>query len=118
MEVLEVGEGYALGRLKIEERMKNPYGAIHGGVLFSLADTIGGTAALSRGFCIVTSTGTINYLRGTHHSKEITATATEVKSGRTLSIYDVEMKDEQDRFVAKAVMTYYSLEIPVQWDEA
>ena len=100
MKILEVGLGTAVGRMEIEDRMLNPYGAIHGGVLFSLADTVGGTAALSRGFYIVTSTGTINYLRGTRRSRVITATAEEVKAGKTLSIYDVSMKDEHDRLVA------------------
>jgi acyl-CoA thioesterase len=117
MEVLEISDGYAVGKLVIEDRMLNPYGAIHGGVLFSLADTIGGSAALSRGFCIVTSTGTINYLRGTNQSREITAVATEVKYGKTLSVYDVEMTDEHNRLVAKAVMTYCSLNMPVEWDK-
>jgi acyl-CoA thioesterase len=117
MEVLEISDGHAVGKLVIEDRMLNPYGAIHGGVLFSLADTIGGSAALSRGFCIVTSTGTINYLRGTNQSREITAVATEVKYGKTLSVYDVEMTDEHNRLVAKAVMTYCSLNMPVEWDK-
>ncbi|MEE1312267.1 MAG: PaaI family thioesterase [Lachnospiraceae bacterium] len=117
MQILEASEGRAVGYMKIEERMLNPYGAIHGGVLFSLADTVGGTAALSRGFYIVTSTGTINYLRGTRASREITAIATEVKPGKTLSIYDVEMKDEHGRLVAKAVMTYYSIGVPTEKDD-
>jgi acyl-CoA thioesterase len=113
MQIVEVDDGRAVGVMKIEDRMLNPYGAIHGGVLFSLADTVGGTAALSRGFYIVTSNGTINYLRGTRNSREITAIATEVKTGKTLSIYDVEMEDEHGKLVAKAVMTYCSLGVPL-----
>lgn len=107
-------KGMAIGSMKIEDRMLNPYGAIHGGVLFSLADTVGGTAALSRGFYIVTSTGTIHYLRDTSKSREITATAIEVKSGKTLSIYDVEMEDEHGKVVAKATMTYFSTGVAVE----
>lgn len=109
MEIMEAVDGHAKGRMKIESRMLNPYGAIHGGILFSLADTVGGAAALSRGAAIVTSTGTINFLRSTVKSRMITATATEVKAGKALSIYDVLIVDEYDRLVAKAVMTYYSL---------
>ena len=113
LEMVSIGEGMAVGKLKIEDRMLNPYGAIHGGILFSIADTVGGTAALTRGYYIVTSTGNINYLRGTEHSRMITATATEVKPGRTLSVYEVELTDEQDRLVAKATMTYCSLGKPI-----
>lgn len=101
--------GTAIGMMKIEDRMLNPYGAIHGGTLFALADTIGGVAAMSRGFYIVTSNGTIHYLHGTNHSREITATAREVKAGKTLSVYDVDMTDEHGTLVAKATMTYFSI---------
>ena len=109
--------GRAVGVLEIEDRMLNPYGAIHGGVLFALSDTVGGTAAMSRGFYIVTSTGTIHYLQGTHHSRKITAQAEEVKHGKTLSIYDVNMTDEHDKLVAKATMTYFSTGVAVEKTE-
>lgn len=107
-------KGMAIGTMKIEDRMLNPYGAIHGGTLFALADTVGGTAALSQGYYIVTSTGTIHYLRDTRNSREITATAIEVKTGKTLSIYDVEMEDEYGKLVAKATMTYFSIGTEVE----
>lgn len=115
LKITEVEGGRAVGELEVTPRLLNPYGAVHGGILFSIADTVGGTAAWSRGFCVVTSTGTINYLRGTAGAKKLIAEATEVKPGKTLSIYDVEIKDEKGRLVSKAVMTYYSMGIP--WTE-
>ncbi|MCQ2491851.1 MAG: PaaI family thioesterase [Lachnospiraceae bacterium] len=109
MEIIEIKKGYSKGHMHIEERMRNPYGAIHGGVMFSFADTVGGSAALSSGFAHVTSTGTINYLRPTTRSTEIYAIATEIKMGKTLSTFNVDIKDEHDRLVAQAVMTYYNM---------
>lgn len=114
MQIHMTEPGGAVGVMEIQERMLNPYGAIHGGVLFALADTVGGTAAMSRGSYIVTSTGTINYLQGTHKSRIITAVAEEVKHGKTLSIYDVSMMDEHGKLVAKATMTYFSTGVRVK----
>ena len=118
IEITEIREGYAKGVMPVLERQLNPYGAVHGGVLFAMADTMGGVAALTNGFVIVTSTGTINFLRDTGRSRTITGIATSVKNGRSLSIYNVDLYDEFERHVAQATMTYYSMGKPISeyWD--
>ena len=45
MEFLEIGKGYAKGRIKLQPKHLNPYGSVHGGCLYSLADSVSGTAA-------------------------------------------------------------------------
>ncbi len=108
---IEAKDGKAVGCIQIQEKMLNPFGAVHGGVVFGLADTAGGAALLSNipETAIVTSTGTINYLRGTNQTKMLIAKAMPVKFGKTLNVYDVDIFDEKERLVAKAVMTYYIL---------
>ncbi len=39
MEVCEIGEGHARVEVELEERHRNPFGTIHGGVYTSLLDT-------------------------------------------------------------------------------
>ena len=43
IELLEVDEGYANGRIYIEDKLLNPNKTVHGGCLYSLADIIAGT---------------------------------------------------------------------------
>lgn len=38
LEMLELREGYAEGRIPVKEESKNPLGTMHGGCLYSLAD--------------------------------------------------------------------------------
>ena len=40
IELLEVDEGYANGRIYIEDKLLNPNKTVHGGCLYSLADII------------------------------------------------------------------------------
>ena len=55
--------GKAEGSLEIEERHLNLMGAVHGGALFTIADTAAGAAAFSTGKLAVTLDAQINYIR-------------------------------------------------------
>lgn len=46
-QILDIKEDYAQGEVVLREIHGNPIGSVHGGVLFSIADTIGGVAASS-----------------------------------------------------------------------
>lgn len=59
----DVGPGYAKGELIIGPDSINPHGNVHGGALSTLADTVGGCCACSKGGSCVTSGCSIEYLR-------------------------------------------------------
>ena len=60
--VTEIGKLYAKGEIDLGEMHANPIGSIHGGVIFSMADTVGGVAATTAGSYCTTVNGNINYL--------------------------------------------------------
>ena len=69
----------------------NILGIVHGGVLYSLADTVGGTAAMTgRDYAVPTVDGTIHYLKAgkTHQNHRPGAGNTE-----WLCIFGVRMQD-------------------------
>lgn len=47
MEITEARPGYAVGESVLKPWHMNILGIVHGGVLYSLADTVGGTAAMT-----------------------------------------------------------------------
>lgn len=49
MQVIEVREGYAKVEMTIDEQILNVHGFVHGGALFSLADTAAGAASFATG---------------------------------------------------------------------
>ena len=50
----EIREGYARSVLDVRADLSNPIGSLHGGVLFTIADITGGSAAVSHGEQVTT----------------------------------------------------------------
>lgn len=110
IETLERRPGYAKGEIEIKPWHLNVLGVIHGGVLFSLADTISGTAAAASGeYRVTTVSGNINYLRAGKNTSKITAEAVEVKNGKSFSVCDSKIYDDKGVLLATTTMTFYHL---------
>ena len=69
MELLEVREGYAYGRMRMDEHFTNIYGGMHGGCSYALADTLAGVAASTYGNYVTTIDGKMNYLEAKSNVK-------------------------------------------------
>ncbi|WP_294150550.1 PaaI family thioesterase [uncultured Clostridium sp.] len=110
MVTLERRPGYAKCEIEIKPWHLNVLGVIHGGVLFSLADTVSGTAAAASGeYRVTTVSGNINYLRAGKNTSKITAEAVEVKNGKTFSVCDAKIFDDKGTLLATTTMTFYHL---------
>ena len=70
MELLALEEGYCKGRIVLKEKHTNPMGSAHGGLVFALADTIGGMAAMSYGDNVVTLNASVCFLNPAIDSKQ------------------------------------------------
>lgn len=106
---VERREGYAKGEMNISPSHLNVLGVIHGGVLFSLADTVSGASALGRGGRVTTVNGNINYLKAGKDTSKIVAEAHEIKYGRTLSVCEAKVYDDKDNLLATTTMTFFHL---------
>lgn len=113
IEITEIRKGYARGKVDIGEKHINFIGSVHGGLSFSLADTVGGAAAVSHGELVTTVSANINFLAPAIGVEKLAAEATEVKHGRNISVYDVRVFDENERMIAQGNFSYYSMKIPV-----
>ena len=113
IEITDVGPGWAKGELAFREYHVNPIGSVHGGVIFFLADSVGGTAASSRGSRVTTANGTISYLNAAMNPEKLIAEAVELKAGKNLLTYDVYIRTEEGKLVAKATLEYFSLHMEI-----
>jgi uncharacterized protein (TIGR00369 family) len=107
----EIEPGRAVFELQVDERHHNPLGTLHGGVSCDLADAAMGwayAASLGEGETFTTIELKINFLRAVRQAT-LTAEAKVVKGGMTLGYVECEVKDEQDRLVAKAASTCLKL---------
>lgn len=109
IQTTEIREGYAKGEVDVTAGHLNTIGSVHGGCIFSLADTIAGSAAVSRGETLTTVSGNINYLSPALHTRRLTAEAREIKRGKNICVYEVDISDETGRLLAKASFTYFNI---------
>lgn len=110
IEIIGIEDGKSKTRLKIQDYFYNPIGSIHGGVLFSLADVTAGYLANSYGNVTTTLSANFNYLSpALRPTVELVAYGKEIKRGKTISIYDVEIFDEKERKIASGTFTFYSM---------
>lgn len=110
IEVKELAPGYARATKTILDDETNPAQTAHGGVYFTLADVTSGAASSSHGFVSATVSADYHYLRSCHAGDTLTAVAREVKSGKTLCVYDVQITDQHGTLVGMGTYTYFILD--------
>lgn len=77
----------------------NPYGSVHGGLIFGLADTAMGSLALLTGRKAVTVDSNISYLKPCK-GKMIKCVATPVKVGKTIAVFSANIYNDKDELAA------------------
>lgn len=109
MHVVEVKMGYAKVEMLIDEQILNVHGFVHGGALYSLADTAAGAASFATGRDSVTLSGTINYIKPGKGGKLI-GIAQEISAGRTTGLYEVFIFNDQDVLLSRSTFTMFFLD--------
>ena len=110
-EAKEIGDGRALVTLAAGQRHANPMGTLHGGILCDIADAAMGMAfasTLAPGESFTTIELKINFFRPVWEA-QLRAEGKVVRRGSTVGYVECEVKDEQDRLVAKASSTCMAL---------
>ena len=108
MELVDVKKGWARIRLPYDEKLTNAIGLVHGGAIFSPADSAVGMALvgmIARNESISTLEMKINSLKP-FKGKEIFAEAKIIHKGTQTAIGDVEVRDDNKSLIAKGLATY------------
>ena len=104
--IVEEKENYVKIGVDITEKSLNPFGIVHGGLIYTLADSAMGIALATTGRSGVTLNSTIDYLTP-GKGKKLFADTEIVKDGKTIVVFRVNVKDENDTLVAVSNGTYY-----------
>ena len=110
MTIVDLSLGCSKVRKTITEDDLNPIDRPHGGVYFTMADHAAGTAMASHGYAAVTVSATYNFFRAANLGDTLTAEAREIKSGQTISVYDVNVTDQNNTLLGNGAFTFYRLE--------
>jgi len=108
LQFTEMEKGFCRTELKITDSHLNPYGSLHGGVIYTLADTgMGGALStlLEEDERCATIEIKINYLKSVR-SGRLTCNTKVIHKGKNIAFLESVVKDYQDRPLATATGTF------------
>ncbi len=109
IELESVEPDHAVFRLTIRPESKNPYGMIHGGAIYTLADNATGAAAHTDGRYYVTQTSALHFLRN-QSVGTVRATAWVRHRGKATVLTAVDITGEDGRLLATGEFTFFCVD--------
>jgi 1,4-dihydroxy-2-naphthoyl-CoA hydrolase len=113
IEFLEAGDDFLRGRMPVDQRHRQPFGALHGGASVALAETLMSYAA---NLCLDSAKQygvgleiNANHVRSVREGW-VTGTARPVHLGATTQVWTCEIRDESGRLACSSRMTIAVLE--------
>ena len=107
----EAHYGYAKCSMEIEPRHCNALGIPMGGTIFTLADFAFAVASNQRGRAVVTQASQITFLKSAR-GKHLTAEAHQVKDGKRVCFYEINVTDELGTEVVFVTVNGYVVKQP------
>ncbi len=108
MTLEEIGDGFAVAQVELNEHHRNANGGVMGGATFTLADLAFAAATNNMHRPTVAQQVSIYYMAAPK-GKKLTARAELVKDGRTTCVYEVNVTDDTGRHVARFIGSGYKL---------
>lgn len=87
----------------------NPYGFVHGGALYTLADCACGAAARTDGRKYVTISSSFNFLHSGLEGDMLRAEATVRRRGRSTCFVNVDLTNERGDLLASGSYTFFHI---------
>jgi uncharacterized protein (TIGR00369 family) len=107
IEFLVIGEDFLSARVPVDQRTRQPYGFLHGGVAVVLAETLascGAACACAAGHRVVGLEINANHLRSATQGW-VTGTARALHIGGSTHVWQVELRDDEGRMTCISRVT-------------
>ena len=107
-EVVSIGDGEAVARFPVQDRVRQRFGLVHGGAYSALAEMLATEATVAHvykdGFAAMGISNDTSFLKGAR-GEWITARARARHRGRTTWVWEVEHSDDEGRLCAVSRVT-------------
>lgn len=113
VELVEVAAQRAVIRMTVREEMANGFGVVHGGIVYSLADSAFAFAVNSGGEITVAVDCSISYPAAVRAGDVLTATAIEQTATNRLAFCEVTVRNQDDAVVGHFRGTAYRTRKPL-----
>lgn len=110
----EIGERHAVMRVTVDDRHRNYFGGVHGGLIATLVDTVAffPRPFLPSGREVTTSNLAVTYVRPARVGDVLASRAEVAHLGRRTASLTVRVTDQDDRLVAHGTATLMFLDAP------
>ena len=105
----DAGDSWAEMYLDIAQESKNPYGMVHGGALFTMADCCAGRVARLDGRLYVTQDASVQFIHNVHAGR-LTARGTVLNRGRRVCLVQTEIRNQENRLLFSGVFSMFCIE--------
>ncbi len=109
IEFVDFGENYLSARMPVDDRTVQPFRLLHGGASAALAETLGSVGGMLTLEDITTHSVVgielnVNHLKGIR-SGFVTGTARPIRAGRTIQVWNIEVKDDSENLICVSRLT-------------
>ena len=108
IEITDFGDKHISGKMPVDNRTKQPFGLLHGGASAAFAETLGSIGAGNQidlnEFSVVGIEINSSHLSAVR-SGWVYGKATPIRIGRTIQVWDINIKDEEGKLVCKSRLT-------------
>lgn len=108
IEVVEVGSDFLKGKMPVDQRTRQPAGALHGGASVALAETLGTWGAIctvdhSRFHCVGMEINA-NHLRAVYEGW-VWGVARPIHQGKSTQVWGIEIRDDSEQLICISRLT-------------
>ena len=96
-----IGEGICEASCVAKNQMLNGFDILHGGITYSISDSLLAFASNSYGYKCVSIETSISHTKTVKEGEKLTAKCTEINRGKSIGIYNVDIYNEQSILVSK-----------------
>lgn len=104
----EVGDDYMVATMPVNHKVHQPMGLLHGGATVALAESLGSAASIhfigTSGVEVRGIEISANHVRSIREGI-VTATAKLLHKGRTTLLWEIKVKDNEDRLISLCKLT-------------
>ena len=108
IEITDFGDKHISGKMPVDDRTKQPFGLLHGGASAAFAETLGSIGAGNQidlnEFSVVGIEINSSHLSAVR-SGWVYGKASPIRIGRTIQVWDINIKDEEGELVCKSRLT-------------
>jgi uncharacterized protein (TIGR00369 family) len=112
---VDVGEDFLTAKMPVTSKVHQPDGVLHGGAMVALAESVGSAACFvfldTKKFMIRGLEISANHVRSLKEG-DVFATATFIHKGRTTQVWDIKLKDKDERLISAVKLTTIALPKP------